>query len=172
MSRRKITLLVLAVVMAIGLTGGIVWAQTDGNGGTPTPTPTTTPTADTTTGKSFVARVADVLELEESTVQDAFTQAKRQQIDEAYKGRLDKMVERGRMTEDEANDQFDWFQERPASAVERSRHGRSDGKGFHRRGSKNGEIRWGHRGGRGGWRDRGGSQTSPMDPSPTEQPSS
>ena len=99
MSRRKITLLVLAVVMAIGLTGGIVWAQTDGNGGTPTPTPI----ADTTTGKSFVARVAEILELEESTVQDAFTQAKRQQIDEAYRGRLDKMVERGRLTEDEAN---------------------------------------------------------------------
>ena len=65
MSRRKITLLVLSVVMAIGLTGGIVWAQTDGNGGTPTPTPT--PTADTTTGKSFVARVAEILGLEEST---------------------------------------------------------------------------------------------------------
>ncbi len=169
MSRRKITLLVLAVVMAIGLTGSIVWAQTDGNGGTPTPTPT----ADTTTGKSFVARVAEILELEESTVQDAFTQAKRQQVDEAYRGRLDKMVERGRLTEDEANEQFSWFEERPDSAVERSKSGRSDGKGFHRRGFKDGESRWGHRGGRGGWRNRGGSQTSPMDPSPTtEQPSS
>ena len=167
MSRRKITLLVLGVVMAIGLTGGIVWAQTDGNGGTPTPT------ADTATGKSFVARVAEILELEESTVQDAFTQATRQQIDEAYRGRLDKMVERGRLTEDEANEQFSWFEERPDSAIEWSRPGRSDGKGFHRRGFKNGESRWGHRGGRGGWRNRGGSQTSPMDPSPTtEQPSS
>ena len=169
MSRRKITLLVLAVVMAIGLTGSIVWAQTDGNGGTPTPTPT----ADTTTGKSFVARVAEILELEESTVQDAFTQAKRQQIDEAYRGRLDKMVERGRLTEDEANEQFSWFEERPDSAVERSKSGRNDGRGIHRRGFKNGESRWGHRGGQGGWRNRGGSQTSPMDPSPTtEQPSS
>ncbi len=167
MSRRKITLLALAAIMVIGLTGGIVLAQTDGNGGTPAPT------ADTTTGKSFVARVAEILELEKSIVQDAFTQATRQQVDEAYRGRLDKMVERERLTEEEANEQFSWFEERPDSGVERSKSGRNDGRGFHRRGFKNGESRWGHRGGRGGWRDRGGPDASPIYPSPTtEQPSS
>ena len=167
MSKRKITLLALAAIMVIGLTSGIVWAQT--GDGTPTPTPEATP-ATPATGKTFVAWVAEILELEESTVQDVFTQAKRQQIDETYRSRLDKMVERGRLTEEEANEQYSWFQERPDHVIERSKQGRWEGRGFQRRGFKKGEGRWEHRGGR---RGRGGPEMSPVDPSPTtEQPSS
>ena len=177
MSKRKITLLVLAVVMAVGLTGGIVWAQTGGGTPTPTPTsttgggtPTPTPEATPTTSKTFVARVAEILDLEESTVQDAFTEAKRDQIDESYRGRLDKMVEQGRLTEDEADEQYSWFQARPDHVVERSKEHRRGRQGFQRRGFNKGEGRWEHRGGR---RGRGGCDMSPMTPSPTtEQPSS
>ena len=164
MSKRKITLLALAVIMAVGLTGGIVWAQTGGS--TPAPTPEVT----ATTGKTFAARVAEILDLEESTVQDAFTQAKREQMDEAYKGRLDRMVEGGRLTQEEADDQYSWFQDRPDHVVERSKQDRRERRGFKQRGFKKGEGRWEHRGGR---RGRGGSDMSPMIPSPTtEQPSS
>lgn len=167
MSKRKITLLALAVIMAVGLTGGIVWAQTGGS--TPAPTPEATTTTQTT-GKSFVARVAEILGLEESTVQDAFTQAKRQQVDEAYRGRLDRMVEQGRLTEEEADDQYSWFQDRPDHVVERSMKDRRERRGFKQRGFKKGEGRWEHRGGR---RGRGGPDMAPMIPSPTtEQPSS
>ncbi len=167
MSKRKITLLALAVIMAVGLTGGIVWAQTGGS--TPVPTPEATATTQTT-GKTFVARVAEILDLEESTVQDAFTQAKREQMDEAYKGRLDRMVEGGRLTQEEADDQYSWFQDRPDHVVERSMKDRRERRGFQRGGFKKGEGRWEHRGGR---RGRGGPDMSPMIPSPTtEQPSS
>ena len=165
MSKRKITLLALAAIMVIGLTGGVVWAQT---GGTPAPTPEATPTTEATS-KTFVARVAEILDLEESTVQDAFTQAKREQMDEAYRERLDRMVEQGRLTEDEADEQYSWFQERPDHVVERSMKDRRERRGFKQRGFKKGEGRWEHRGGR---RGRGGPDMSPMDPSPTEQPSS
>ena len=166
LSKRKITLLALAAIMVVGLTGGVVWAQTGGS--TPAPTPEATPTT-ATASKTFAARVAEILELDESTVQDAFTQAKREQLDEAYRGRLDRMVERGRLTEEEANEQYSWFQDRPDHVVERSKHNRGERRGFQRRGFKKGEGRWEHRGGR---RGRGGPDMSPMDPSPTEQPSS
>ncbi len=167
MSKRKITLLALAAIMVVGLTGGVVWAQTGGS--TPAPTPEATPTT-ATTGKTFAARVAEILDLDESTVQDALTQAKREQIDEAYRGRLDRMVEQGRLTEEEANDQFGWFQDRPDHVVERSMKERGEKRGFKQRGFKKGEGRWKHRGGRHG---RGGPDMSPVTPSPTtEQPSS
>ena len=77
-------------------------AQDDGTGGD-------------TKSTSFAGRVATILGLGEAKVKDAFQQAKRQQKDEAYKQRLDRLVARGVLTEEEAAERLAWFQSRPDS---------------------------------------------------------
>ena len=122
MRKRTIAILVAAGLLALGLTVGVVVAQdgvNDGNGTSSTPTPTTAPAAGTT----FADRVATILGLESDTVRDAFTEARRDQEDERYKSRLDRMVEAGRLTQEEADARYAWFQDRPDSVI------REHGKG-------------------------------------------
>ncbi len=69
---------------------------------------------------SFTSRVAAILGLEESVVQDAFTQAKQEVAEDrqaASKARLqdklDQMVENGSITQEQADDYMAWLQSKP-----------------------------------------------------------
>ena len=122
MMKHKISILVAIGVLALGLTVGVVMAQDSGH---------------ETSGserQTFAARIAQILGLEEAAVQSAFTEASRQAEDEAYQARLDRMVEAGRLTQDEADARFTWFQGRPDSTVsEYGKNGRSFRGGESRR---------------------------------------
>ena len=59
------------------------------------------------------SRVAEILELDEETVTDAFKQAMQQQFDEALQAKLDKLVEAGRITQEQADEFEAWIDERP-----------------------------------------------------------
>ena len=59
------------------------------------------------------SRVAEILELDEETVTDAFKQAMQQRFDEALQARLDKLVEAGRITQEQADELKAWYDERP-----------------------------------------------------------
>ena len=59
------------------------------------------------------SRVAEILELDEETVTDAFKQAMQQQFDEALQAKLDKLVEAGRLTQEQADEFKAWIDERP-----------------------------------------------------------
>ena len=104
LSKRKITLLAAVAVLVLGLTAGVVMAQESGDG-------------ETSPAKTFAGRVAEILGLEEATVQSAFTQARRAGEDAAYRSRLDRMVENGRLTQEDADARFTWFEGRPDSVV-------------------------------------------------------
>ena len=82
------------------------------------------------------SRVAEVLELDEQTVTDAFEQARQQQFDEALQARLDKLVEAERITQAQAGEIKAWYDERPEGVP-----GFGFGKrGFHRGGSDIGAL--------------------------------
>ena len=90
----------LVGVLALSITGGAVLAQDNGTG-------TDTPL------KSFASRVATILGLEETQVQDALKQAATEMQDEALQRKLDKLVEKEKLTQEQADDYKEWYDSRP-----------------------------------------------------------
>ena len=64
-------------------------------------------------GKAFAARVADILGLDETTVQDAIDQAKAEMQEEALQAKLDRLVENGHMTQEQADEYKTWIESKP-----------------------------------------------------------
>jgi hypothetical protein len=67
--------------------------------------------------KGLASRVAEILDLEEETVQSAFDQAIRERQDEHVQALFDRLVEAERLTQDEANAIIEWYQARPDAAI-------------------------------------------------------
>ena len=140
-------------LLAAVITGGAVMAQeTSGEESadpTAIPTPATAPT-------TILGRVAAILGLEEATVEDAFQQARNDQKTESYREILDRKVEQGFITAEEADEQFLWFQSRPDSLTGSFRKGghRQSAFGHAKRfGGKRFGMRMHRRGGRWGGQD-------------------
>ena len=127
MKKRGIIGVLIVGVVALGVTGGVVLAQENDTG-------------DETPVKSFVARVAEALGLEESQVQDAFDQAGGDMADEATDRKLARMVEKGLLTQDEADEIKTWSDARPDSLSSGFPFGKFGGKKHFGRG------RWGGHG--------------------------
>ncbi len=162
-TKRKIALLVAVGVLALGLTAGVVLAQGDGGRQAMQLIPSTT----------FTDRVAEILGLDGEVVKDAFSQAQREQEDEQYKGRLDLMVDGGRITQEEADERYSWFQSRPDTVVAEYGHGKRDGHSQFRGRSGRGHNGW--HGARGFSHGRHGGPALELVPAvpvdPTETPS-
>ncbi len=132
MKRRWVIVSVLTAVVALGISGGAVLAQTaDPNGDSPV--------------KGMISRVASILGLEESQVQDAFDQAVAEMRAEKIQARLDALEESGRITPEQRDDLEDWMNAMPEGLTHGfgvpgfGGHGfrggpRTHGKGFHGRG--------------------------------------
>ena len=145
MKRRWLFVFLLAGVLVIGVTGGAVLAQGDG-------------TSSDSPFKGFASRVASILGLTEAEVQEAFQQASTEMEDEALQRKLNRMVERGKLTQQEADEYLTWYKDRPQSLRQ--------GPGFRRFGARGffgGFMRGGHRGA--GMKFHGA-----ISPSPTPEP--
>ena len=81
-------------------------------------------TSATEATRGSLPRVAEILELEEDTVADAMEQARQEMHDERVEAWLDKMVESGKITQEQADDYQDWLDDQPEGLD------RSWGKGF------------------------------------------
>ena len=116
--RRWLIGTVLAALMALGIAGGVVLAQeADGDSAL----------------KSFAGRVAEILGIEETRVQDAMDQARQEMFSERLQTKLDKMVESGRITQEQADEYKAWIESRPDGAFKKfGKRGHHDGRGFHR----------------------------------------
>ena len=124
--RKKWLLAVVAVgILAAGLSVGAVFASGglssgDGDGDSPKST--------------FISKVASILELDEDTVRDAFEQARSEMAEERVEAMLDAKVEKGLITQEEADEYLEWFQDRPDDVsphVQAGRPGRLEArKGF------------------------------------------
>lgn len=109
---------VLAALMALGIAGGVVLAQA-ADGDSPM--------------KSFAGRVAEILGIDETRVQDAMNQARQEMFSERLQEKLDKMVESGRITQEQADEYKAWIESQPDGAFKKfGKRGHHDGRGFHR----------------------------------------
>jgi hypothetical protein len=93
-----VSIIVLALILTVG--GGVVYAQTSS-------------AADNGTGDSFAARVAAILGIDQAQVEDAFDQARKEMREEALDSRLQKMVEEGTITQEQADQYKEWAESRP-----------------------------------------------------------
>jgi hypothetical protein len=100
MRKRWFFVTLLVGVLALGITGGTVLAHDGGVGG------------DSPLGK-FTSRVANILGVDEAQVQDALDQASREIQDESLQLKLDRMVESGRLTQEQADAYLEWYVSRP-----------------------------------------------------------
>ena len=139
MSKRLILVLAIVGLLAAGITGGAVLAQDSGaETGVTEGETVVLPENDGPDGEparlSFAARVAAALGLEPEAVESAFQRARREQQDEKHKKRLDRLVSKGRLTEEQAAEQYTWFQARPdsSSGIFPGAKRRGHGTGFQR----------------------------------------
>jgi hypothetical protein len=88
-------------ILAVALTTGAMFAQSAD--GTSADSPV----------RSFAARLAAKLGLDEATVDSAIKDTRREMRDEAVKARLDKMVEKGVLTQEQADEYLQWYADRP-----------------------------------------------------------
>ena len=99
-SKKFIIVVLLAVVLLVGGTVGVVFAQTENEN-------------DTQPKTTLLARVAEILGIEQQKLEDAFAQARSQMRDEALDSRLANLVAEGKITNEEADQYKAWLQARP-----------------------------------------------------------
>jgi len=101
---KKVKVLVSVLVAVVLLTvGGVatVMAQDE-----PEPTPEAS-------AKGLLARVADILEIDQEALVSAFQQARQEIRAEALDKALDKAIEKGRIDETEASEIKEWLEQKP-----------------------------------------------------------
>ena len=136
MKKRWIVSSILVGLLAVGLAGGAVLAQATDDG-----------TRDSDgEGKSsrmggVLARVAEILGVEQSEVEDAFDQAITEQAEQKAADGLAALVEKGVLTQENADAIQDWLAARPEVAFPVTRGfeawgGGHHGKGFQRFGGE------------------------------------
>ena len=137
MSKRMKVFVSVLVAVVLLTVGGVATVMADG-GSTAT---------DNETGRNgLLARVAGILSIPEEDLIDAFGQARQEMREEAFIGYLDRAVEEGRITPEEAGEISEWRAQRP-EVLDRGQFGCASGfpalrghmfsghRGWHRLGS-------------------------------------
>jgi hypothetical protein len=106
--RKWMILIILAAVLVIvgGVLGGVAYAQSNSSSNTPVKNP----------GKDLADRVAAILNLDPATVESAFAQAEKDMQNDAVKNYLDKLVQAGKMSQEDADAYLQWWQSRPQTS--------------------------------------------------------
>jgi len=99
--RMKIIISVVTAVLLLAIGATAVVAQEE------------PPTTQEVGGKGLPARVAEILCISETDLVNAFKQACQEMRDESFDQALDKAVENGSITEEEANEIREWWEQRP-----------------------------------------------------------
>lgn len=102
-SKKLIIGVVLAGVLLFGSLGGIALAQENGDDSQP----------QTLLDRVTKILVDDGINITSEQLQDAFTQARSDMRTEALQNRLQALVEQGRITQEQADEYFQWQQDRP-----------------------------------------------------------
>ncbi len=97
-SKKFIIAVVLAVLAVVGGTSAAVLAASNSDASPP---------------KTLLGRVAEILGIDQQKVEDAFAQAQSEMQDEALDSYLQKLVDEGKITEEEAVQYKAWWQAKP-----------------------------------------------------------
>jgi len=100
-----VTIMAITVILLMGTIGGIVSAQT--------PAPTVPAPTQSTGQDTLLARVAEILDVDQADLEAAIRQARQEMRSDAMKDRLEKLVEQGQITQEEADQYLEWWQARP-----------------------------------------------------------
>ncbi len=101
--RMKVLVSVLAAVVLLTAGGATAVMADDGS----------VPTSNTANTTGLLPRVAEILDIPQEDLVNAFNQARREMREEACIRYLDKAVEKGRITEEEADEIREWRAQRP-----------------------------------------------------------
>lgn len=82
----------------------------------------------------FTSRVAEILGLDQAQVEDAMKQARQELRDEAMQSKLDSLVEKGLITQEQSDEYLDWYQSRPEALAGFGKSGFGYGKYGYKRG--------------------------------------
>jgi len=108
---KKLKVLISAMVVALLLTvGATATVMAEGETET-TPPPEASENA-------LLARVADILGIDEEDLIDAFEQAQQEMCEEVFINRLNQAVEEGLITREQADEIREWRGQRPDDAIE------------------------------------------------------
>ena len=103
--KKKVILLALLAALVLISIGGVVIAQAaEGASG------------NATQPKTIMARVAEILGIDQQKVEAAFEQAKNEAQLDALKNRLQALVDAGKITQAQADDYLKWWQSKPEMA--------------------------------------------------------
>lgn len=101
--RMKVLVAVLAAVFLLAVGGtAMVMAQDE----EPAPAPETE-------ANGLLARVAEILDISQEELADAFEQARQEMRQETFLRFLEKAVKEGRITQQEADEFLEWWEQRP-----------------------------------------------------------
>ncbi len=107
---KKIKVLISVLVAALLLTvGGITMVMAEGE-------EETTPPLEAG-AKGLLERVADILEIDEEDLIDAFKQAQQEIREEVFINRLNQAVAEGLITREQADEIIKWWEQRPDDAI-------------------------------------------------------
>ena len=107
---KKVKVLISVLVAALLLTvGGVTMVMAEGEEET-TPLPEAS-------AKGLLERVADILEIDKEDLIDAFKQAQQEIRQETFIKALDKAVEEGLITQEQADEIIEWWEQRPDDAI-------------------------------------------------------
>jgi len=112
MRRRWLVVSVAVVALALLVAGGAVFAASNGDDDG------TGSTEQQKSKEEFTNRVAEILGKDPAEVKSAVQQARLEQQEQALNSYLDKMVENGRITQEEADQIKQWLAERPEALSE------------------------------------------------------
>jgi hypothetical protein len=96
-----LTVLAAMVILVTGIVGGVVYAQ---NGDTQT---------GNDSSKTLMARVATILNIDQTKLEDAFAQAQKDMQKEAQTARMAKLVADGKITQAQADQYQAWLESKP-----------------------------------------------------------
>jgi multidrug efflux pump subunit AcrA (membrane-fusion protein) len=110
LSKKKwitIVITVVALVILVGVIGGVANAQTNAAAAASANTTPADP------AKTLYAKVAAILGIDQTKLENAFTQAQKAIRDEQLTSQLKSMVEKGTITQAQADAYLKWSQSRP-----------------------------------------------------------
>ncbi|MFC2056882.1 hypothetical protein ACFLTO_04885 [Chloroflexota bacterium] len=113
--KRIIIIGLLATVLLVGSVGGVALAQAE-NGEDSQP-------------KTLLTRVAEKLGIGQQELEDAFAEAKSEMRDEALDSYLQKLIDEGKITEEEAVQYKAWLEAKPDTQLPKN-SGRFGGHSF------------------------------------------
>ncbi|MBI2849652.1 MAG: hypothetical protein HYX80_01250 [Chloroflexi bacterium] len=111
-NKKVLIIALVAAVLVIASIGGVALARAGAvNSGQPKTLADVT--GNTTQPRSLLARVAEILGIDQQTLEAAVKQAKAEQQLEVLKNRLQKLVEAGKITQAQADAYLSWVQSKP-----------------------------------------------------------